>query len=335
MEEIYFKLYATCIPVKGDKESHIYDLDNSTYLPIPNLLLDILEKNDEYIYSMKALKTHYNHQYDDGIDAFFNEFTKKRIGFFTTEPHLYPKLNRDWFTPKIISNAAIEFTGENLYDLTAVLQQLENLGCVAVEFRIKDTNISKLLGILTSFKKSRFQSYTFLIDYSSVEFIEESIKYFSLLRRLSYIHFFQVPLKVSTQIKQKNNVFYTEENLSIYEKKANVSDMKITINRNIFMEASLYNIALNNKVVIDIEGNIKNYFTHKAIYGNVQQDKIVDVVTTKQFQEKWFVNNDKITTCKSCQYRYVCIDTSDIEIVQGDFSKKEKCNFSPFLNEWK
>lgn len=115
----YFKLFASCIPVKGYKESLIYDLDRGKSFNIPNLLYEILLVNNEKKLSIPELQLYFNNLYDKGIEAFFEDFVNNEIGFYTNTPELFLNLNPVWKSPFRITNAILEV--ENLVNIPCLI----------------------------------------------------------------------------------------------------------------------------------------------------------------------------------------------------------------------
>jgi radical SAM protein with 4Fe4S-binding SPASM domain len=102
-----------------------------------------------------------------------------------------------------------------------------------------------------------------------------------------------------------------------------------------FAEAQKHNIGLNRKVCIDYAGNIKNYLSHRKIFGNVRKDLIKEIIEKPDFREKWFYSNDQLEVCKDCQYRYACLSNSDIKSCNNRYYKVDMCDFNPGDNSWK
>jgi radical SAM protein with 4Fe4S-binding SPASM domain len=104
-----------------------------------------------------------------------------------------------------------------------------------------------------------------------------------------------------------------------------------TINIDFFTEAQKHNTCLNRKVCIDIKGCIKNYLLSDKIYGNIRTDKISDVVNSPIFQYIWYINKDKISVCKDCEFRYMCLDCR--QIAEYIFSQPN-CKYNPYIAKW-
>jgi radical SAM protein with 4Fe4S-binding SPASM domain len=120
---------------------------------------------------------------------------------------------------------------------------------------------------------------------------------------------------------QKDKIFYI--------KKPYIEDYGFTsliINPVYFYESQKFNASLNQKITVDKNGNIKNYISHKKTFGNINNKKINDVLVDDEFTKIWYISNDQIEICKECQYRYFCLNFSEIIEKKGKFFKLNYCN---------
>jgi hypothetical protein len=87
-QNIPFKLFSCCFPVKGFSRSIICDTQRNSYDFIPNSLYNILIKYDGD--TIAEIKSNYNHKFDNIIDDYFIFLQKKEYIFFTKEPDAFP-----------------------------------------------------------------------------------------------------------------------------------------------------------------------------------------------------------------------------------------------------
>ena len=64
-----FKMYASCVSVKGNQRSVVCDLQRQHFTLIPNSLFDIIEEFDGS--TIIHIKQHYNNEFDEIIDEYF------------------------------------------------------------------------------------------------------------------------------------------------------------------------------------------------------------------------------------------------------------------------
>lgn len=131
--EVVFRLFACCIAVRGARRSVICDLGRQLLRFIPNGLYEILtEHGDKNVAELKAL---YEGRYDREIDEYFNFLLREELGFWCDEPAAFPPLTLDWESPQRITNAILDVDRGSTHDYTAILAQLDDLGCEALQVR--------------------------------------------------------------------------------------------------------------------------------------------------------------------------------------------------------
>lgn len=323
-----FKLFASCIIVNGFKESLIYDLERNTNYILPNDIAPIL---DELQKKSTALEKEY-------IKHFANQFIKEEIAFFTENVDAFLDLDLTWNSPFEITNAIIEYDQDSNYNLKDTINQLSSIGCQAIQFRINTKITSeKIIEYVIFFNETRIKCLDIILPFNK---LNTQKHFFSLIEKQPRIRSISV-FNAEKDISIESDEAFYDGKLSYYKKNVFKNEDEI-IQKNrfiysipVFSEAQKHNLGLNRKVCISREGFIKNYISHNIIFGNINKDNIIDVVLKKEFQKKWYINNDQIEKCKSCQYRYTCNSNSDIEILNEKYYKIKTCNFNPFTNSWK
>jgi len=331
-DKLFFKLFADCVPVNGVIESIICDLNNESYFAIPNLLFQVLDINSKHNYTVEELKKHFNGEFSNGIDAYFKLFENKKIGFFTSSPEIFQEIALSFYSPCAISNSIIEISENSKFKLNEVLIQLEELGCIAVEIRYKTNyQIYEIESTLKLFNESRIRCFNLLLKYHNDITYENVKQLTSNIKRIS---------KVIVHSCDNNNSLSNKENIriSFIEKELLEEDfaheIKFTTNIAAFSEGYNFNLGLNKKVCIDEYGYIKNYISHRKSFGNIEDLLIKDAVKDESYKQIWSISNNKIEKCMFCQYRYICFNTSDIELNNGKYYRINDCMFNPFENKW-
>jgi SPASM domain peptide maturase of grasp-with-spasm system len=332
---LYFLMYSNCIPVKGAKESIICDLQRNNIFEIPNLLFDIIDTNKGR--SIEDLKRYYKNQYDEGIDSYFEVFEKEEIGFFTDHPENFPELNLDWHEPKKIQSAIIEINHWDSYDVVGVFKQLLELDCTAIQLRILNyVKFDFIKEVILLTQQSKLKNIELFVPYNENYKLEDFENLIISNPRVQPIIFHSAKkneIRSYDRLVLDKSLLYTTQ--TIHEKQKDIVDFKnFIITIRIFSEAQQYNIALNKKVCINTNGELKNYVDHKKSHGNVKHNAISDVVSTETFQEKWHISNDDIKKCRDCQFRYLCFYNSDVVKKDNEWIKVDDCGFNPYENSW-
>ncbi|RZJ83098.1 MAG: grasp-with-spasm system SPASM domain peptide maturase, partial [Chryseobacterium sp.] len=104
---------------------------------------------------------------------------------------------------------------------------------------------------------------------------------------------------------------------------------------NSYIENSLHNSCLNKKISIDESGKIKNCPSMSKQFGDIKSTRLEQVVSDAEFLSVWDITKDKITICKDCEYRNICLDCRAYTKAPHDlYSKPSKCKYDPYSAEW-
>jgi SPASM domain peptide maturase of grasp-with-spasm system len=336
----FFKLFACCIPVKGYSRSIIYDIQRNAFEYIPNLFFDLLQECRQL--SREEMQQHYPEEDFEGILKFLDYLSEHEYGFWTKCPEEFPDLNLQWHYPGNISNAILEYhTEASTYYLEPLLKELGQLGCRYVQLRIFGNGSQQLL-----------ESIAAMITTSAIKVVEILIPYwqdmdwenvFTLMRQQHRI----IPLSVYNCPEDSNYPEWIKDDAFIASRlnittqllvagnvKEETREANFTVNTDFFSEAMAFHTGLNRKVCIDIKGNIKNHISHETVFGKAGVDSLSEVTSRLSFQSKWKINNDKIEQCKDCEYRFMCMDNSDVVFREDGIYKKEDCGYNPYTQTW-
>jgi|GEM_PF-1767672 len=325
----YFKLFANNILVKGYANSIIMDTQRNGYLPISNLLSDVLEsgKNSKTIYEIKRK---FGGKYNTGIDSYFSYLINAEYGFVTDEPSVFPEINTEYYSPFAILTAVIVIGEKSNFSLHDLLLQLIELGCQLVQIRIfKTVDIEALNTELLCLIGSRVKLVEVFIPNSDYN-INTIKKITNSNPRLKFIIYGK---KAPFINDNGDSLYFAEKKLTVNQKEI-ISPSHFVSNLSFYIESKNRNVGLNQKVSIDIGGEIKNYVNHETTYGNVQNTKIKDVIFGQDFQKKWLIKNDDVEKCKVCEFRYMCLSNSDIIKIDHKYLKVDTCGYNPYMGVW-
>lgn len=339
LEEQYFLLFACCVSVKGQKRSLIADLQRNKFKYIPNLLYDILELCKKH--PLGIVLEMLEHEEDEGIWAYLQALQDEQLGFFTSEPQSFPPLADYYEYPGIIANSIIEYTDESPYDLYAVLDQLQKLRCKLVQIRFfGDFDLHSLYKLRDYLYGSYFYLAEVYLPYSPDMELDLLAEILIGEHRIFPLCIYDCPddrlakgIETHTNFV-KSRLILTQESFAPGQMEEFISEQDFTVNTEFFVEARKFNTGLHKKVCIDIEGNIKNHLSHRKSFARVQTKELQEIVSQPSFQQSWFINNDLIETCKVCEYRYLCLDNTEIKYEDEKYYKTKLCRYDPFKAEW-
>lgn len=334
----FFLLYGACIPVKGVGESVICDLNRCCYLPLSNLLFDVVHTCESNGYSIAQLKHHYNGQYDQGIDGLFDYLNEKGYGFFTTEPELFPKVSLEWDAPYAITNSIVEVDGASVDLAHEAIIQLNAIGCQAVELRcLEELPLEVISALLQSIEQGRTSCVFLYIKYSSKHSFEDMANIYLKHSVIGQLIIHSAPesndFKELLPDHMHGRIRQVKRELHGNSKDV-ISPENMIINMQSFTEANSFNLGLNRKVSITSKGEIKRYPNHREVFGNIRENSIADLIKQDSFQRLWSITKDSVEVCKDCQYRYMCVDNSEISQIDGKYERGANCTFNPYINAW-
>lgn len=331
----YFKLFASCIPVKGAKRSLICDIQRSSFSYIPNGLFEILNTCETHL--IAEVYEIYMHVEKEILDEYFVWLIDKEYGFYTTEPGNFPKLDLKYETPEVINNAIIDITSESNHDFKSIFYQLDSLGCRFIELRSFDTlSFSNMVSLLAPAFNLRFRNIDILLKYckSKVLKADEIKTLFASFPFLSRIIYHSSPINDEQTPMAGCQVLFIQKIIDSEQCCGAITMKQFAINIETFIESNNANTCLNKKLSIDKTGAIKNCPSMLRSFGNVSNVRLEDVVLLKDFKSLWKIKKDQIDTCKVCEYRHICTDCRAYLNLESLYSKPSKCKYNPYEAKW-
>lgn len=332
-----FVLYASCIPVKGFKQSVIVDIHRQNIFHIPNSLYDLL--NNHKSKTIKEIKDYYKNQYSEIIDDYFNFLVKNDIVFFTNEPNSFPELDLTWKSPFEITNCIIDIDRNTNHNYENIFKKLREVSCPHLQIRsFSNRDINYFVQILELLEDSNFLSVELIIKHSDTLAINEIEKLVKKYPRIFNIIIHSAPETscILLHPEKMGNIFYSSKNISSPMDCGCISSDNFVINTKTFTESLNYNSCLNRKISIDCNGYIKNCPSLKKDFGNIDNVSLQEIIKQKELQKYWNIKKDSIKVCSDCEYRYICTDCrAIIKDINDIYSQPAKCSYNPYIAKWK
>jgi SPASM domain peptide maturase of grasp-with-spasm system len=288
MSNTVFKLFATCLPVKGINRSIICNTWKYKFRYIPNALYFILTKCEGM--TIEEIKEKFQHKNDEIIDEYFLFLKENEFGFYCSkeELKLFPKLNLNFETPNFISNCIIDINNESKFDCGIIYNQLANYNCYHYQLRFYDScDCEKLNEALKETLNYPIKSINIILPYNKnieeKEFISIYYKY-----QLTEISCYSTPLFKLEYLKKIYLdfpfIFYTEK-ITNETSCGNINANKFNTEFTSFSESQNYNSCLNRKISIDVNGEIKNCPSMAKSYGNIKNTTLEEALEKKGFKD--------------------------------------------------
>jgi len=73
----------------------------------------------------------------------------------------------------------------------------------------------------------------------------------------------------------------------------------------------------------------------KKSFGNIDNEKIKEIVKKEDFIFYGNIKKDNIEVCKACEYRYMCPDCrAYLKDNDNIYSQPSKCYYNPYIAKW-
>jgi SPASM domain peptide maturase of grasp-with-spasm system len=335
---MYFNLYPTTVITRGKINSLIFNYTINEYFQIPNHIADVISK-----FKKKSIKDVFLDPDFINVKEKLNELINWLVAnnFGTITKHLIPftKINTN-YNSFGITNAIVEVDGsQHKNDIQCInsLKQLNDLGCESVEIRILNNsngyNVSNLLEQMNVFN---FNSIELLIENNNTV-NEETMKqlcyeYISIKRIVVFNYSFYNKILIDDL---KCVIQFSDKKMDLHKSCGAISKDYFIINQRLYIESQNHNSCLNQKISVDVNGEIKNCPSMAKSYGNVKNTTLQQALDKQGFKDVWTINKDKITVCKDCEFRHVCTDCrAYVESPDNIYSKPLKCGYNPYTSTW-
>jgi len=327
----YFSIFSDCILTKGKTRSIISDLFNKQLFFIPNDIYTIILnlRNN----TLEKIKSNLSIEDQEILMEYIDYFIEEGIGFYCSDPKAFPPINLKYDSPEIINNAIIDIDDNSSHNLKKVIEELIALRCKFVEVRAyTKVSISTIQMLVEKISKGFFRNVDFIIQYP------KNVDDLDVIKKLMLD--FPVMGKVTFHSSPKNSINnffeFTEKEITSEKCCGIINEKYFMLNLKMFSESQHHNSCLNQKIAIDVNGNIKNCPSLPKSFGNIKDTTLQEALFHKDFKKKWNTTKDQIDTCKDCEFRYICTDCrAYTENPEDNHSKPLKCGYSPYTNEWK
>lgn len=335
--DAYFKLFACCIPVKGAARSIICDLQRQFFHFIPNSLYELLTGEAKTF--TEILESCGEENYATIEEYFFFLLQHEYGTWFTKdELDLFPPLQTEWKTPLPVTNCILDYDAYSTYNIEDALQQLNELGCAAVQLRFFSAqSFERLEQIADSIATARIKSLDILLPYTAAFTKNAVIDFTNRHQRLNNFFICNAPenIYINETAEGLTRIVYTTENISSETHCGIVHTNYFLVNMPLFTESLSHNNCLNKKISVDRNGLIKNCPSMQQSFGHIANTSLQQALACNGFKKLWSISKDDIEGCKDCEFRYICTDCRAYTVDENNqYSKPAKCRYNPYTAEW-
>jgi len=322
----HFKLYASCVPVKGVNRGAIFDLQRGNIHFVPNILLELLDK-----FSDRQLFEEYAEQ-KKMLYKYFNYLYEQDLIFCTNTPLNFPSISKNnYFSPNYLDFLSVEINTIQPYKI-ALFERIDNLGVRELVLIQNNFNIDNIKEMLKLCEESKITGIVIITPYLESLKDEEISKIFNRnLRVLQWIFY------GTSQIKELNSkIVFSKKTLAniLCKRISSVNDF--VVNTSAYIEALSYNLYFNKRAYITDNGFVKHTIDDSFTYGNIEKEEFKKIILSKKFQELWCITKNEIKICKNCEFRFVCPDNRiPVKENKKEYTQQTSCCYNPKTNMWK
>ncbi|PZF73831.1 grasp-with-spasm system SPASM domain peptide maturase [Taibaiella soli] len=330
------KLFANCIPVRGNQRGIICDLQRNEWHLVPSSLIDLFDTRGV----MRTDTSEFDDESQEALEYYRSFLLEKELAFYcdAAEIELYPGLSMRWDFPSVISNCILDFDGNNELALSVIVQQLSDLNCHYIQMRFfVEIDFEKLINLIAVVNLSTIKAIDFVLKENATTGFYDRLE--NIVQQNRKIRSVVIHDAIDNRfVAQASNAFG-----SIVSVRESINELHcgiihhsyFSMNVETFTESQHHNTCLNRKISIDAEGNIKNCPSMSESFGNIQDTTLKEAVEKPGFKKYWDITKDQITVCKDCEFRHICTDCrAYLENPEDDYSKPLKCGYNPYTCEW-
>lgn len=335
-DQVYFHLFANCVPVKGINRSIICDLQQNTFEFIPNELWFMLTKQSKK--TKGEIKAYFDHAYDEIIEEYFSFLIEKQFGRWVNKLDKgFTRLDLSYDVPNAITNCIIDIDKHSDHPMEKIVAELDTLICQAVQLRFYDgIDLTALDRYIGYFADSKVRGLEIILPFQEA-FTNEALAVLSKKHpRLLYLLLSSAPKDREDVLNDERfKVNYTTAVINSSGCCGYIGSTYFRVNIKAFTQAKNFNSCLYKKISIDKDGNISNCPSFPKKYGNIKDFGLIEALCMNGFQKAGTIRKDDIETCKVCEFRYICSDCRAYTADPNDeYSKPLKCGYDPYTNVW-
>jgi len=313
--------YSLSIPIEGFLRTAVYDLQTNDYFFVNNGIQEMVINTEESETIQQLIKER----------AIFEKPRQVAVSPISIEEYDYPSL---------VSNAIIEVDGSST--ITELLNRLEMVNCYNVQWVYKGQSKDLYQFLENSINEIRHSpiKYCEIVlnekDFNNVRplltrkgFPELGLIFLHSANSCSYL----------TANSERPHVICFDSDGSYDTHQYDKSIHFFVVNYLLYTESLRYNSYYNRKIFINLQGDVSVGPLSNKFLGNLYEQGFDwnTVLKQKDIKVIWELHKDKISVCKNCEFRHMCVD-SRIPKKHSDGTEwyhNTECNYNPFIAKWK
>ncbi|EZH72136.1 hypothetical protein ATO12_24680 [Aquimarina atlantica] len=332
--DLYINVYSTCKLVKGKKRGTLSDLHRSRIELIPNELIDLVNEFKGKKVS-DILKKNYDFKDLKVIEQYFDFLIDKEVIFLSEKILSFISSDETYESPKKLLSAIIDIDTNSTYDVPNAIYKINTIGCDNIQIRLYDCDMdtNTLEHLVSLFKNTSFRHVEILLKYNKASFksFHEILKYSN---RVSMVYFHSYDQKDKVEEIDSITYIYTSEKIVSSDFCGYIMPFYFDVSPITYYIGENYNTCLYKKIAVDVNGNIKNCPSMANDFGKIDSSDLDEILSTPDFKKYWNITKDKISVCKTCEFRKVCTDCRAYLKENELYEKPKHCEYEPDSPNW-
>ena len=336
MRRTVFRLYAHCLAVRGARRSTICDLQRREWHLVPNGLHEVLTVHRDR--TRAELAAHYGGGAEAVLDEYFAFLEEHELGFWTDEPERFPDLDLSWDAPARVTNAIVDVGRHSAHDFAAIVAQLDELGCRALQLRVfTPLPLERVDEIVSLTDRSGLRSVEVILPFDPSFTDEVLFDFCGRHPRVISLFVHGAPMRRAAPLPYSAvTVVYRTERVDSESHCGEVHPAYFVASMSAFIEAQSYNSCLNRKISVDQHGEIRNCPAMPLSFGNASRTPLHAALEDPRFRDAWGVTKDQVHVCRDCEFRYVCTDCrAHVAPAAEGHGKPARCAYDPYTATWR
>lgn len=323
-----FQLYSTVKYVQGVKYGLLIDSQRKNLFRVngefSKILLYVLGKtsaeiqDDEFSFELKE---------------FIEDLQSRELGDYYEIEEIDECLKYTSYSIGDIELAIMEIEFEDYGFIKNIINQVLDLGCKCLEFRIKGkVTFNYLESVLKLFEFSIVSDVT-MVFYFAEDIVEYDMEcflenFYRVHKVFVYNYYCDKEIESKTSVISYSKGIFSVNRCGTIAQKFSVNNIHINVGKN-------FNSCLFKMIFISSDGNVSNCHSLSLSFGNLHNTTVRWILENTLIKDIWFIKKDNVRVCSDCEYRLICTDCrAYIEDPDDILSKPLKCGYNPYTGEW-
>lgn len=335
-EKIY-RLFATCIPVKGYCRSAIVDTQRHKLHLIPNMLYSLL--TEESTKNFGEIVSMFDPESGIIVTEYYQFLLTNELifGIDKEESDCFPDLPLQWDFPSLCSNAILDIDSESRYDIRDALYTISSIPCFHLQLRLfGNFSFYRIREWLRSVHSCSFRSVQLLFASNEILSEEHYRQWMEEYPKIAKIEAFgSSEDRLLPVCGMERIIIFRQKCITSPRDCGCIDPRYFPVELQHVAEARQFNTCLNRKLSVDINGYVKNCPSMDHHFGHISEISPEAIMEHPEFQKYWTIRKDEIDVCRDCEFRYVCTDCRCFTMnPENLYSQPSKCTYNPYLGKW-